>query len=295
MEARRLATMSRFEALRRRRWWVAAPFGVAAVVVAVVVGLAVAGSSTPARRVVTGPVSRTTAVGPAAPAGGGPVGGGTGGAGSGGAGSGGGRSGGGGLNAGGPNGAGTSAAGSSTGTPSSAAGAGSVATPPTTRLTSPGPATTVPASSEPGSSERSCGSQIVRSETTASTAYQKGQVIQIKLTVRNGGAACSGGSDYFCGADVSATGATGQDVWDSTAQPDQTGPAVTACPMDMIATLPAGWSQTETVTWHQNRCALDSSAPIATAPNPGCPDRQVPDGAYRLGGFASGPTVVIAG
>lgn len=120
---------------------------------------------------------------------------------------------------------------------------------------------------------------------TDKTRYQAGETVQITMSVRNDGPTCTGSdaasSSGPCGLGrATASGESGQEVWDSDGNPygDET-----SCPAIGFQPVPSGWSTTVQFSWTQDECTAGASlGPPQT--NPECPQTQVAPGTYSLVG-----------
>jgi len=120
---------------------------------------------------------------------------------------------------------------------------------------------------------------------TDHATYQTGHTVQITMSVRNDGPTCRGldaASSGACGLGrLTASGESGQEVWDSDGNPY--GDSY-ACPDIGFQSVHAGWSTTVQFSWTQDECVSGASqGPPQT--NPECPQTQVAPGTYSLVGF----------
>jgi hypothetical protein len=131
---------------------------------------------------------------------------------------------------------------------------------------------------------------------TDQSAYSPGRSVKITLVVRNDGPACQGSepAPYVgnCWFSFNVKNQQGQKVWDSDASPDHSGPVMSSCPAELSTTVPPEWTTSVTDSWNQDVCTVDNSGDYATAPNPDCPQSQVPAGRYFLGSQGAVPVAV---
>jgi hypothetical protein len=134
--------------------------------------------------------------------------------------------------------------------------------------------------------------------TTDRSTYIVGQPVKITATGMNPGPTCKGSPGGLTNALALAGAAydsANNKVWDDGAQPNQTGPLLVAGAADVQETVPHNYTDPLPETWNQDRCMLDSSAPEAAAPNPDCPETQVPPGKYTIVVDQHEATITITG
>lgn len=134
--------------------------------------------------------------------------------------------------------------------------------------------------------------------TTDRTTYTVGQPVKIMVTGTNPGPPCLGSpgglTDGLAGAGAAYDSANHK-VWDDWAQPNQIGPAVSGGAAAIEERVPHNFKDALPETWDQDRCTLDSSAREAVAPNPDCPQTQVPPGKYTIVVDQHAATITITG
>jgi hypothetical protein len=120
------------------------------------------------------------------------------------------------------------------------------------------------------------GSQFAAAVTTSGSTFAKGQTIPITLSITNVGQPCEsfgggGNADVLEGCPyLVATNASGQSVWNSTANTD----GGSACGAGgAYGAIPTGWSQTYPFSWNQLQCPVSGS---------GCTQIQAPPGNYTI-------------
>jgi hypothetical protein len=120
------------------------------------------------------------------------------------------------------------------------------------------------------------GSQFAAAVTASGSTFAPGQTIPITLSITNVGQPCEsfgggGNADVLEGCPyLVATNASGQSVWNSTANPY--GGSGCATP-GIGGAIPTGWSQTYPFSWNQLECPTSGS---------GCTQVQAPPGTYTI-------------
>ncbi len=120
------------------------------------------------------------------------------------------------------------------------------------------------------------GSQFAAAITTSGSTFAKGQTIPITLSIINVGQPCEsfgggGNADVLEGCPyLVATNASGQTVWNSTANTDG---GISCASPGIGGPIPSGWSQTYPFSWNQLECPISG---------PGCIESQAPTGNYLI-------------
>jgi hypothetical protein len=120
------------------------------------------------------------------------------------------------------------------------------------------------------------GSQFAAAVTASGRTFAAGQTIPITFTITNVGQPCEsapggGNADVLDGCPyVVATNASGQSVWNSTANADG---GISCAAVGIEGPIPSGWSQTYPFSWNQLECPVSGS---------GCTQIQAPPGTYTI-------------